>query len=95
MAEKSMDLKNAEHKMEQAIHDWIQAGGGDKQGMVVDYLVIIEQQAFDEDGDPEFTLKWKGRKGQPYHRNIGLMETLLVRLRAQIAGNADIAHRMP
>ena len=92
--ERSEEEIKAAEVLEEAMLSWLRAGGGAKDGVVTDYTIVIEQMTYDSDGDPEYTLKWRGKPKQPIHRTIGLVESALIRMKARVSGTLDVVERL-
>lgn len=88
MATEEEKAANAQvnEEFEIAMKKWIEHYYGAEDGLIMDYILIVEQQTFDEEGDAQFTVKWKARKGTPSHRSLGLLEAMSTRIRSRIAG---------
>lgn len=88
-AEESAEVKAASEELEAALMKWMQVKGY-TDGILVDYAFVGAQQVFNDDGSTSTYTINKTRKQQPLYRTVGLLDTALVRMKADAAGNLDI-----
>ena len=79
----------ADEALEEAIRLHL-AAYDEGDGLVMEWVLLVTQHLDDgSDSTATAVSRWV-RAGQPIHRTMGLLDYGLTRLRATVAGNADL-----
>lgn len=80
-----MSREEAYEKLRIAIHEIMTAEGYDEAVMIVDYVVCVAQQRFDDDGDTVTAYDYILPPGQiPHYRVMGLLKTIELEMTRQL-----------
>jgi hypothetical protein len=68
----------------------LRAAYDETEGMLMEWVVLTSQHIAEDDGSSSTAVSRWVAPGQPLHRSLGLLDYGATRLRAVIAGNADL-----
>jgi hypothetical protein len=87
--ERTPEQVAADNQFEEAIHAFLTAYDA-TDGPVIEWMLLTAQHLVNDDGTTSTAVGHWVPPGQAYHRSMGLLDYMQTRLRAVVAGNADL-----
>lgn len=87
--DRTAEQRAADDRLEDAIRAHLEAYDT-TDGVLMEWVVLATQHIAENDGSSATAVSHWVPPGQPLHRSLGLLDYAATRLRAHLAGNADL-----